>query len=126
VGRILDGLDETSKYGDDYPARVYVVFSGGLLFWKTRALNYVWSNGRPIGSAWPNAYTNRFINIAVQSGPERVGQWVSQSRNIRDDYQHLVGGDIKQVDAVAIMTDTDDSGMAATAFYGEVRFSSSC
>lgn len=126
VSGILDGLDETVRNGDDYPARVYVVFSGGLFFWKTRALNYVWSNGRPIGSAWPNAYTNRSINIAVQSGSERVGQWTHQSRNIRDDYKRLVGEDIKQADAIAIMTDTDDSGRAATAFYGELRLFQSC
>ena len=126
VDGILDGLDETTKSGDDYPARVYVVFSGGLFFWETRALNYVWSSGRPKGSAWPNAYTDRSVNIAVQSGPGRVGQWVQQSRNIRDDYQRLVGEDIKQADAVAIMTDTDDSGRAATAYYGEVRFTPSC
>jgi hypothetical protein len=126
VDNILESLDETSKTGDDYPARVYVVFSGGLLFWKTRALNYVWSNARPIGSAWPNAYTNRSVNIAVQSGPDKVGQWTQQSRNIRDDYKRFVGGDVKKADAIAIMTDTDNSGSAATAFYGEVRFSPSC
>ncbi|MBT5244626.1 MAG: DUF3047 domain-containing protein [Rhodospirillaceae bacterium] len=63
VDGILNGLDETTKNGDDYPARVYVVFSGGLFFWKTRALNYVWSNGRPIGSVWPNAYTSKSIII---------------------------------------------------------------
>ena len=126
VNDVFTGLDETTKTGDDYPARVYVVFSGGLFFWKTRALNYVWSNGRPMGSAWPNAYTDRSVNVAAQSGPDRVGQWVHQSRNIRDDYRRLVGEDIKQVDAVAIMTDTDNSGRSATAFYGEVRFSASC
>jgi len=126
VDGILDGLDETTKKGDDYPARVYVVFSGGAFFWNTRALNYVWSNGRQIGSAWPNAFTNKSINIALQSGSGKVGQWTQQSRNIRDDYKRFVGEDIKQADAIAIMTDTDNSGGAATAFYGDVRFSSSC
>jgi hypothetical protein len=126
VDGILDSLDETTKNGDDYPARVYVVFSGGMFFWKTRALNYVWSNGLPIGSAWPNAFTNRSVNIAIQSGPDKVGQWTHQSRNIREDYKRFVGGDIKQADAIAIMTDTDNSGRAATAFYGDVRLSSSC
>jgi hypothetical protein len=126
VGGILDNLDETTKNGDDYPARLYVVFSGGIFFWKTRALNYVWSNGRPIGSAWPNAYTNRSVNVAVQSGPDKVGQWTQQSRNVRNDFKRFVGVDVKQADAIAIMTDTDNSGSVATAFYGEVRFSSTC
>jgi hypothetical protein len=126
VNNVLDNLDETTKSGDDYPARLYVVFSGGLSFWKTHALNYVWSNGRSIGSAWPNAYTKSSINIAVQSGTSKVGQWTQQSRNVRSDYKRFIGGDVKQADAIAVMTDTDNSGSVATAFYGDVRFSSTC
>ena len=126
VDGVLEGLNETTKKGDDYPARVYVIFSDGLFFWQTRALNYVWSSGHPTGSAWPNAYTDRSVNIAVQSGPKRVGQWVRQSRNVREDYRRLVGKDITQAGAVAIMTDTDDSGRAATAYYSDVRFTPSC
>ena len=126
VDKILDGLDETTKDGDDYPARMYVIFSEGLLFWKTRALNYVWSNGRPLGSIWPNAHAKSSINIAVQSGQDKVGQWTQQMRNIRSDFKRFIGGDVKQVDGIAIMTDTDNSGGIATAFYGDVRFSSKC
>jgi len=126
VDGIFDGLDETSKVGDDYPARVYVVFSGGLAFWNTRAINYVWSNGRPLNSAWPNAFTANSMNVAVQSGPSRVGQWVSQSRNIRADFQALIGGHASYVDGVAIMSDSDNSGRAAKAYYGDVRFTSAC
>ena len=126
VDGILEGLDETTKSGDDYPARVYVVFSGGLFFWKTRALSYVWSNARPKGSNWPNAFTDRSVIIAAESGPAHVGQWVHYSQNIREDYNRLVGEDITMVDAVAIMTDTDGSERSATAYYGDVRFTSSC
>lgn len=126
VDGIFDGLDETSKAGDDYPARVYVVFSGGLAFWNTRAINYVWSGGRPLNSAWPNAFTSKSMNVAVQSGPSRVGRWVSQSRNIRDDFQALIGGHARHVDGVAIMSDSDNSGRAAKAYYGDVRFTSAC
>lgn len=126
VDNVLHGLDETTKAGDDYPARVYVVFSGGAFFWNTRALNYVWSSGQPLNSAWPNAYTANTINIAVQSGDANIGQWIHQSRNIRDDYQRLVGKDVTQADAIAIMTDTDNSGREATAYYGNISLSSSC
>jgi hypothetical protein len=126
VDGILDGLNETTKKGDDYPARLYVMFSGGMFFWQTRALNYVWSNAQPKESNWPNAYTQKSINIAVQSGSDKAGKWISESRNIRDDYRRLIGEDITWADGVALMTDTDDSGKAATAYYGEIRFTSSC
>ena len=126
VDRVLEGLDETTKNGDDFPVRVYVIFSGGVFFWKTRALNYVWSNGLPKGSAWKNAHTMSSINISVQSGLEKVGQWTQQTRNVRRDYKRFFGSDVKQADAVAIMTDTDNSGSQAIAFYGDISFSSKC
>ncbi|MDX1527130.1 MAG: DUF3047 domain-containing protein [Gammaproteobacteria bacterium] len=44
-------VDETSKEGDDSPARVYVLATHPVLFWKTRALAYVWSSAQPEGSA---------------------------------------------------------------------------
>ena len=66
------------------------------------------------------------VHLPVQSGSDKVGQWTRQSRNVRDDYKRFVGGDVKHVNAIAIMTDTDDSGRFAGAFYGEIRFSSTC
>jgi len=126
VDNVLGGLDETAKSGDDYAARVYVIFSGGLFFWNTRTFSYVWSGGRPVGAAWPNPYTANATVVAAQSGRGKVGRWVVQSRNVADDYRRFVGGDIKQADGIAIMTDTDGSGRSATAWYGDIRFTASC
>jgi len=126
VDDVLGGLDETTKAGDDFPARVYVVISGGLFFWNTRALNYVWSGSHPTGSTWDNPYTSRSTMVAVQSGPARSGQWVRETRNVRDDFKRFAGVDAKEIDAVAIMTDTDDSGLSATAYYRDIRFSAEC
>ena len=119
---ILSGLDERTKQGDDYPVRIYVVFSGGLFFWKTRALNYVWSNHQPAGTAWPNAFTDRAMMIAVESGRSRIGQWVRYKRNIREDFKRYFGTDRIQADAVALMTDTDNSGLKADSYYGNIYF----
>jgi hypothetical protein len=123
VGNLLSGVDERSKPGDDYPARVYVVFSGGLLFWRTRAINYVWSSNQPVGSMWDNAYTANAKMIAVESGDAWLGQWVGVERDVAADYRRLFGEEPGKVDAVAIMTDTDNSGQQATAWYGDIWFS---
>lgn len=124
VENTFPGVNEKSKSGDDYPARVYVVFSGGILFWKTRALNYVWSSHQPVGSSWPNAYTKNAVMMAVRSGKRDTGRWVRQKRNVREDFRRLFGEDVSKADAVAIMTDTDNSGRSATAYYGNIFFSS--
>lgn len=123
VANTLDGVNERSREGDDYPARVYVVFSGGLFFWRTRAINYVWSSNQPEGAEWPNAYADNARMIAVRSGDRQVGRWVTERRNVLEDYRRLFGEDIRYADAVAIMTDTDNSGQAARAFYGDIYFS---
>lgn len=124
VDNVLTGVDERTKAGDDYPARVYVVFSGGLAFWRTRAINYVWSNNQPIQSNWRNAFTGNAQMIAVQSGQNHTGQWMEQQRDVLADYQKLFGAEPGNVDAVAIMTDTDNSGTSASAWYGDIWFSS--
>jgi hypothetical protein len=111
--------DETSKAGDDYAARIYVVFAGKL-FWQTKAINYIWANSLKKGDSIANAYTANAIMVAVESGNERAGQWQTAERDIFADYKKLFGSDPGQVSAVAIMTDTDDTGGSATAWYGDI------
>lgn len=125
VANTLKGVDETTKKGDDYPARIYVILSGGLLFWKTQALNYVWSSTeRPADASWPNAYTSNVIMLAVDSGNSKVGAWVTHKRNLRADLKRYLGNDVKRVDAIAVMSDTDNSGQSVTADYGNIFMTS--
>lgn len=118
-GTLLKG-DARKKSGDDYAARVYVVFPS-VFFWKTRALNYIWANRLPRGEAVPNAYTSNACMIALESGNQKAGQWVEEERNIVEDFRRCFGEDPPEAGAVAIMTDTDDTGGEAEACYGIIR-----
>jgi hypothetical protein len=120
--RALAAGDEQSKGGDDYAARVYVVFSGGVAFWRTRAINYVWSAAQPEGTIWPNAFTANARMLAIRSGSAQLGEWVSERRDVRADYRRLFGSEPGVVAAVAIMTDTDNAGGSAGACYGDIWF----
>jgi len=124
VDGVLDNVEETTKAGDDYAARVYIVVSDGFFFWQTRALSYAWASNQAKGSSWPNAFTDNATMVAVQSGDEKVGEWVEEKRNILDDIINLLGIDASRIDAVAIMTDTDNSKQSATAYYGDIFFTS--
>lgn len=123
VDHVLKNVDETKKSGDDYAARVYVVISGGVLFWRTRAISYAWASQQAKNSHWPNAFTDHAVMVAVESGPELSGQWVTEKRNILKDIEELLEIDRTSIDAVAIMTDTDNSQQNATAYYGNIYFS---
>jgi hypothetical protein len=120
VTNILDKGDETKKEGDDYPARVYVVFPHWF-FPKTKSINYIWANKLPKGQHVPNPFTGNAIMVAVESGRENVGRWISERRNVYEDYRRLFGEEPPMVGAIAIMTDTDNTGGSATAWYDDIR-----
>jgi len=125
VERTLGALDERSREGDDYPARIYLVASGGLAFWRSRALNYVWSSSSAIGAVWPNAFAGaNVMMLAARSGEREARRWVREKRNVRDDWRRVFGDDIRQLDAVALMTDTDNAAGRVVAYYGDIFFSS--
>lgn len=117
-------LDETTRQGDDYPARVYVAQRTGLLPWQVESVNYVWSSNQPVGTRWPNAFTDKAQLLAVESGGERVGQWVSVVRDVRADFRELFGSDPASIDGIALMTDGDNAGVDARAWFSRLVFSS--
>lgn len=123
VEAALSGLNEREKKGDDYAARIYVVAKGGLAFWNTKALSYVWAGTESENSIWANAFTANAAMIAVRSGSGRAGELILEKRNIREDWLLAFGEEIDVIDAVAIMTDTDNSGLQARAWYGQPWFS---
>ena len=120
----LGNLNEQAKSGDDYAARVYVVISGGLTFWRTKAINYVWASTSPKGKIWPNAFAgDHAIMIALRSSSDQTGTLYAEKRNILVDLKQQFGEDVRYIDAVAIMTDTDNAHGKVTAYYGDIYFS---
>lgn len=120
----LAGLNEQSKPGDDYAARIYVVVKGGRAFWQTKAINYVWAGNTAKDTVWPNAFAGDHAMMIALRGPEAaLNVWHSEKRNVRADLQKLFGEDLRAIDAVALMTDTDNSGGQVSAFYGDIWFS---
>lgn len=122
VDNIHAGLDDVSKAGDDYAARVYVVYKGKMP-WDISALDYVWANVKTVGSSWPNAFTKRAVMIAQESGaPEHKDIWIDESRDVSQDFKRYFGMDVAWIDGVAVMTDCDNGGGTATSYYRNIRF----
>jgi len=140
VENVLKHSDVTRKDGDDYPARLYITFAydpdkvslGKKLKFKTGqalfgdipigALNYIWDTNTPIGTIVENAYTDFAQMVVVESGMQKVGRWVSEERNIYEDYKQAFGEEPPLMNGVAIMTDTDNTKEQATAYYGDIQF----
>ena len=141
VNNILKKGDVYRKEGDDYAARLYITFEydpGKLGFFeKTKyemirlvygqypplgAINYIWESRAPKETAVPNPYTSRVMMVVVESGPEKINQWVNEERNIYEDYRQAFKEEPPMISGVAIMTDTDNTGESATSYYGDILF----
>jgi len=117
---ILPKGDARIKSGDDYPARIYVVFP----HWnplKTRSINYIWANKLPLGAQVPSLYTANSVMIAAQSGAEHAGRWESERHNVLDDYRQVFGEEPPAVGAIVIMSDSDDTGDSSLGWYDDIR-----
>jgi hypothetical protein len=141
VEGVLARSDPRRKAGDDYAARVYVAFRydpAGVGAWERAryrafrllygryppgfALNYVWESRLPVGTVLDNAYSARAKIVVVQSGAALAGTWVSETRDIYADYRRIVGGggEPPRIEGIALMTDTDDTGERAVAYYDAI------
>ena len=118
-------IDERSKRGDDYAARIYVIRDGGLTFWRAKSINYVWSSNIPAGTHWANPYGGENVHMwALDSGDAKVGAWSTHVRDIRADWLEAFGEDIRSLDGIALMVDTDNSGLTARSWFTDIHFSS--
>lgn len=115
--------DGHQREREDMAARVYFVSGGRLLPWRAKALNYVWANRQPKGSAWISPYLSQQRIIAVQSGDELAGQWQQESRNLVEDYQRLFDADVDRINAIGLMSDCDNLKGEGEAKYSTFRFS---
>ena len=116
------GVSERSKAGDDFPARVYVVFRNGPLPGNAMAINYIWASSAPVGSYWPNPFQSNAIMLVVESGEQRAGSWVTHKRNVTDDFKTLFGEDISTLHGYAVMVDGDNTGNATTSWFDNLSF----
>lgn len=116
--------NELDKKGDDYVARIYVVKSGELLDWDRIALNYVWSYQHERYDIWDNPFAgDKSKMLALLDASDPKGIWFKERRNVAEDFKLLFGNKTRYIDAVAIMTDSDNSRLSAVALYGDIYFS---
>jgi len=121
VQQTLAAENPYRKDGDDFAARVYIVFPGAF-FWQTRAIVYVWSDKLPVGTIISNAFTRNAAIIAIETGNRHAGLWRHERRNYVEDYRACFHDDPPDPVAVAVMTDADNTGGKATAWYGDILF----
>ena len=146
VDQLVENADLTSRAGDDSPARVCVFFdfdASKLPFGEraslriarsmsgvdvpTETLCYVWDNKLPVGTRMNNAFTKRVRLIVLQSGTGKLGQWVSERRDVAADYLRAfadeAGGVVPIITGVGLSADSDNTQGHGVAYFGDVTIS---
>ena len=124
VEKDLRGINESSKKGHDFAARIFVVKKTGLTALSNKAINYVFSSNRSVGDYSKSPYTKNSIDYVLSTTKENLNQWVTVKANVKDHFKKLHNLDVKNIDGVAIMTDTDNSKLKAISYYKNIYFSS--
>lgn len=119
VMNLIAKSDMGTKEGDDFPARLYVVFEN-----RRRSLCYVWDARRPVGAIAPNAYNERVQMVVAASGAAQLRRWVAQERDWAADYRRAFGAEPPVAEGVVVSADTDNTGESAESYFGDVRFKS--
>lgn len=121
-GELPEAIDERSKHGDDFAARVFVVFETSILPTRTRAINYVWSVNEAPGAIFPSPYTRHVAHIVLrdESGADESNAWHQEQRDVLADYEKFFGESPREISGVAIMVDTDNTDSRAEADFSEL------
>ena len=123
VEKDLNGINERSKKGHDYAARVFVVKKTGATVLSNRAMNYVFSSNENVNVSHPSPYTKKSIDYVLATTKENLNEWVTVKVNVKEHFKKFHDLDLNEINGVAIMTDTDNSKLKSISYYQNIYFS---
>ena len=122
IEKDLKGIDEKTKKGHDFAARVFVIKKSGLL--NNKAVNYVFSSNNSVNESWRSPYTKSSIDYVLSTTKDNINEWVTVKANVKEHFKKLHDLDVEELTGVAIMTDTDQTKIKAISYYQNIYFSS--
>ena len=120
VEKDLNGINERSKKGHDYAARVFVVKKTGVTPLSNRAMNYVFSSNEEVGVYHPSPYTKKSIDYVLATTKDHLNEWVSVKTNVKEHFKKFHNLDLDEINGLAIMADTDNSKLSSVAYFQDI------
>ena len=124
IEKDLKGIDEKTKKGHDFAARVFVVKKTGLTPLSNKAVNYVFSSNNSVNESWRSPYTKSSIDYVLSTTKDNLNEWVTVKANVKEHFKKLHDLNVEELTGVAIMTDTDQTKIKAISYYQNIFFSS--
>jgi hypothetical protein len=119
-----EGADLRRRQTSDAAPHVFVVWPRRPALLRSRLLGYVWDPSLPAGTVQQSQKTGTVSFIVVRSGPSELGRWVSERRNVFQDFKVAFGEEPEPPAAVALSIDTNDTKSRAEGLVGPIRFRS--
>ena len=117
------GGDIRKKETDDQAGQIFVVFPRFPSLVNSRSMGYIWDTQAPKGLAGTSSAYNKAKYVVLQSGAEKLNQWVFESRNVYEDYKKYFQEDPPPVGAVLIYINTQHTQTSAEFCFTEIFFS---
>lgn len=118
---LTENLREKEKEGDDYAARLMILFGDDSISADTRALAYVWAGNERSGSSFLNPYSTAVATFVLQSGDRNARTWMLEDRDVVADYLRAFGEQPPELAGIAVLVDTDNTGARAMAWFDEIE-----
>src|SRR5262245_48957681 len=110
------GGDSRKKETDDQAAQIYVTWPRFPEAVRSRIIGYIWDTTAPAGSILKSQKTGTVTYVVMRSGPAELGQWLTERRNVLDDFKKIYGEDPDDPAIVSFGIDSDDVKGTAESF----------
>ncbi len=121
IHQLPKGAREDKRRFADSAAGVYVIFNGKYRL--NRIIKYVWSSTLEPGVITESPFNRRTKIVVLRSGETSAGQWIEENVDVFGDYQRIFGTSPPPVEAIAIMSDSDNTESFVEADYDDFRIS---
>ncbi len=117
------GGDCRRRATDDEAAQVYVSFPRFPKEMRSRIIGYVWDTQAPAGTVVRSESSELVTYVVVRSGAAEAGRWLSETRNVYDDYKLIYGeAPTETAGAVSVAIDSNDTRTSAESYIGAILF----
>jgi hypothetical protein len=122
VTRLPRGADARKGETDDEAGQIYVTWPRFPEAVRSRIIGYIWDTTAPVGSIFKSEKTGTVNYVVVESGPAKLGRWITEQRNVVEDFKKIYGAEPESPGGVSITIDSDDTRSSAEAFVGSLLF----
>ncbi len=117
------GGDSRHKETDDQACQIYLTFPRFPKMVRSRIISYVWDSTAPTGTIVQSEKVGMVTYVVLRSGPAETGKWITETRNVLEDYKKIYGQDPGELaEAISLSIDSNDTHDRAECFVGEIAF----